>query len=88
MALDLEAIGAEFLNQCPPCDHGLLKPCTCASRDYRPTMLDLVREVTRLRTAMLDMSCLLDGYADRSDEFTAAQNMRSAASGLRLEVAR
>lgn len=38
-----------FLNQCGSCDAGLPMSCTCPSGDYRPVMLDLVREVERLR---------------------------------------
>jgi hypothetical protein len=49
-ALNLEAISAEFLNQCGPCDFGIDSTgCNCSKRDFRPAMLDLVREVERLR---------------------------------------
>ncbi len=51
-AVDLEAITAEFLQQCGSCDAGIPAPCTHPERDYRPTMLGLVREVERLRVAL------------------------------------
>lgn len=47
--LDLKAIETEFLNQCPPCDFAMPGACECSKRDCRSTMLDLVREVERLR---------------------------------------
>ena len=48
MALDLDAVEAEFLRQCGGCDAGLMVGCTCSQRDFRPTMLALVAEVRRL----------------------------------------
>jgi hypothetical protein len=47
--LDLNAICDEFLNVCGPCDYGAPTGCTHSDRDYRPTMLQLVLEVERLR---------------------------------------
>ena len=49
-ALDLDAIASEFLQQCGLHDAGISATCACAERDYRPTMLALVREVEQLRT--------------------------------------
>ena len=49
MTVDLAAISEEFLTQCGSCDAGLLTDCSCAKRDFRPTMLELVREVERQR---------------------------------------
>jgi hypothetical protein len=43
-----------FLNQCGSCDAGLPMNCTCPEGDYRPVMLDLVREVERLRAGTQD----------------------------------
>jgi hypothetical protein len=48
-ALDLPSIQEEFLNQCGPCDLGVPAQCNCPKRDFRPTMLDLFREVERQR---------------------------------------
>ena len=48
VALDLDAVEAEFLRQCGGCDAGLMMGCTCSQRDFRPTMLALVAEVRRL----------------------------------------
>lgn len=51
--LNLEAITAEWLNQCGPCDYGMPEyGCTHPGGDYRPVMLELVREVERLSEAM------------------------------------
>jgi hypothetical protein len=47
--LDLKAIEDEFLNQCGPCDFAMPGACNCSTRDFRSTMLDLVREVEKLR---------------------------------------
>jgi hypothetical protein len=48
--LDLDAISEKWLNQCGPCDYGMPEyGCTHPSDDYRPVILDLVREVERLR---------------------------------------
>lgn len=49
MSDDVLARAQPFLNQCPSCDAGLPSGCTCPQGDYRPVMLDLVREVERLR---------------------------------------
>ena len=48
VALDLDAIEAEFLRECGVCDAGLPMQCSCAQCDFRPTMLALVAEVRRL----------------------------------------
>lgn len=53
-----------FLNQCPSCDAGLPAACNCPSGDYRPVMLDLVREVEKLRAELNAAS--LPGIYDRS----------------------
>lgn len=55
--LDLTAIRDEFLQRCGLCDYGITSaPCRCAGRDYRPTMLALVREVERLRAEMANLA--------------------------------
>ena len=48
MTVDLDAIKAKWLGQCGACDAGI-GMCTHPEEDYRPVMLDLVREVERLR---------------------------------------
>jgi len=54
MPADLEAIKAEWLNQCGPCDYGMPEyGCTHPSGDYRPVMLSLVEEIERLRLAVV-----------------------------------
>lgn len=55
-APDLEAISAEFLTQCAPCDFAMRGACNCPKRDYRGTMLDLVREVERYREALTSLA--------------------------------
>lgn len=69
--LDLSAVTAEFLQQCPACDiampeHG----CNCPQRDYRSTMLDLVREVERLRTEVATLTIERDNARRDSDVLT------------------
>lgn len=49
MTDDLLTRAAPFLNICGSCDYGMPVSCTCPDGDYRPVMLDLVREVERLR---------------------------------------
>lgn len=49
MTDDLLKRAEPFLNQCASCDYGLPTSCTCPDGDYRPVMLDLVREAERLR---------------------------------------
>jgi cellulase/cellobiase CelA1 len=49
MTEDLLKRAEPFLNQCGSCDAGLSAACNCPTGDYRPVMLDLVREVERLR---------------------------------------
>ena len=64
MALDLDAVEAEFLRQCGGCDAGLMVGCTCSQRDFRPTMLALVAEVRRLtRLGQCDLDLLMRAEA-------------------------
>jgi hypothetical protein len=49
-ATDVVKQAKPFLQQCGPCDYGLVEmSCSCAGGDYRPAMIALVREVERLR---------------------------------------
>lgn len=43
-----------FLVECPICDYGIGKPCVCPEGDYRPVMLELVREIEWLRAGHPD----------------------------------
>ena len=47
--LDALARARPFLNQCGSCDIGLPVTCTCPPGNYKSVMLDLVREIERLR---------------------------------------
>jgi hypothetical protein len=49
MTEDVLVQAAPFLELCGSCDAGLPMNCTCPSEDYRPVMLELVREIERLR---------------------------------------
>lgn len=49
MTDDLLSRAQAHLVQCGSCDAGLPMSCTHPSEDYRPVLLDLVREVERLR---------------------------------------
>lgn len=49
---DVLTRAAPFLNVCGSCDAGLPMSCTCPTGDYRPVMLDLVREVEALRAEL------------------------------------
>jgi hypothetical protein len=46
--LDLDAISSKWLQICGACDAGTGE-CTHPAEDYRPVMLELVREIERLR---------------------------------------
>lgn len=48
MTVDLEAIKEKWLGICGACDAGMGE-CSHPDGDYRPVMLELVREVERLR---------------------------------------
>ena len=84
MSVDLEAISAEFLNVCGPCDIGMPTVCTCAERDPRPVMLELVREITRLRDALNDLASDTETMPD--DRVTPAM-FAAAARLMRLILA-
>lgn len=71
-SLDLRAIEEEFLNQCGPCDFGMSGACDCATRDYRGTMLDLVREVERLREVEAERDEARRACADLAMQLAAA----------------
>ncbi len=62
MTVDLEAISAEFLKQCGYCDAGVSFTCTCSGRDFRPTMLELVREVKDLRAEVAELNKMVVTY--------------------------
>lgn len=47
--LDIEAIAAEHLKQCGPCDYGLPMACQCPTGDPRSAISRLIDEVKRLR---------------------------------------
>lgn len=85
-ALDLDAISAEFLKQCGPCDAGVPAACACSSRDYRPTMRNIVREVERLRNTMLGMADGFESYAATCADEAERVGMRSLAGQLRQAV--
>lgn len=83
-ALDLEAISAEFLRQCGSCDAGVSVICTCVGRDYRPTMLDLLREVERFRETLEDLAKDCEAFPE---DHAWAAIMTATALRLRLILA-
>ena len=71
VALDLDAVEAEFLRQCGGCDAGLMVGCTCSQRDFRPTMLALVAEVRRLtRLGQCDLDLLMRAESAEAEVVT------------------
>ena len=50
---DLEAIKEKWLRICPMDDAGFPGTCTHPDEDYRPVMLELVREVESLRHQLM-----------------------------------
>ncbi|WP_433731130.1 hypothetical protein ACQP2Y_21895 [Actinoplanes sp. CA-051413] len=82
--LDLDAISAEFLTQCGSCDAGVSVICTCAGRDYRPTMITLVREVERYRDTLEDLAKDCEAFPEGH---TWAAIMTATAVRLRLILA-
>ncbi len=70
MALNLDEISAEFLNTCGSCDAGLTAACTCSQRDYRPVMLDLVREARQTRALLVDVVDSLEHVGCQFDHCT------------------
>lgn len=79
--LDLDAIASEFLQQCGLHDAGLSATCACAESDYRPTMLDLIREVERLRAT----AELLEHHASLCDQTIANLSLQN--NDLRAQMA-
>lgn len=60
MSVDLKAIEAEWLNQCGPCDYGMVEyGCQCSNGDPRPVVASLVREVETLRAREAELWLLL-----------------------------
>lgn len=47
--INLDEIREKWLQQCAACDAGLPMACSHPCEDYRPVILELVREVERLR---------------------------------------
>lgn len=67
-SLDLDAISAEFLNQCGPCDFAVAGLCSCSDHDFRPAMLALGREVERLRTTLAAVAAVHQQHEGRCVE--------------------
>lgn len=65
VTIDLDAIKAEFLTQCGPCDFGIGDICNCAKRDYRSTMPALVAEVERLQAVVARVEALAVAVGNR-----------------------
>ena len=67
--LNLDAIAEEFLQECGICDYGIGSPCRCAVRDFRPVMLELIREVEQLRADHRSIEVqTLRGFAEKVDD--------------------
>lgn len=50
VVLDIDAIEAEWLVQCGPCDYGLVEMgCACPEGEPRAVIQDLIAEIRRLR---------------------------------------
>lgn len=80
--IDLNAVIAEFLNQCGSCDAGLSMSCTCPTRDYRPTMLALVREIEDLRK-IVDLVESSSGGIEDVDDWNDAVDLLDKYRGRR-----
>lgn len=70
---DLEAISEKWLQVCPVCDGGLPSICTHPDEDYRPVMLELVREIERLRRIVNTAYREDSGLATWADELIAEE---------------
>jgi hypothetical protein len=63
--IDLDAITEKWLHVCGPCDLSVPGGCTHPGDDYRPVMLELVREIDRLRAELLvEKADLIQARAD------------------------
>lgn len=71
MTDDLLKRAETFLNVCGACDLGMPTLCNCPTGDSRPVMLDLVREVERLRDQLATASRRVRYIADYGDPATA-----------------
>lgn len=85
-ALDLKAIAEEFLGECGSCDAGMPTSCACPKRDYRPTMLELVREVERLRESIGVAVSALDRWSYECNAAGDGVTMRTIGGQLRRAV--
>ena len=86
VALDLDAVEAEFLRQCGGCDAGLMVGCTCSQRDFRPTMLALVAEVRRLIESRSTVAANLAASLLRAE--AEVRTLRAKVNGLHEELLR
>ena len=76
---DILERAAPFLTRCASCDAGLLATCTCTQADHRPVMLELVREVERLRA---ELATTRAAATPCSLETEVAEGKRISALGL------
>lgn len=87
MTDDLFKRAEPFLNVCGACDLGMPTSCTCPTGDSRPVLLDLVREVERLRAALSAAAGSLTKCSNECREYGDAITMRTLATQL-LEAIR
>lgn len=82
--LDLDAIAAEHLSQCGPCDYALPYPCQCSKADPRPVIARLVDELKRLRAELASAQKVLraaEAYDERHGDFLRAIRPEDALIG-------
>lgn len=85
MDADLEKIVQEYANQCGPHDFGLVEfGCGCAPGDYRPVVLELVRQLQERREECARLSqLLLDAQPETKEQIDAF--LRGDVEGVRRE---
>lgn len=84
MSLDLTAIRKEWLNQCGPCDYGLVEMgCACPVGDYRPIIVKLADEVERLTKAVQSQTAVANAaLAGSARRHAQLDQLRSGLAGM------
>jgi hypothetical protein len=82
--LDLDAIEAEFLKQCPSCDFGLPAGCACSDRDHRPAMSDVVARVRELEGVVERVKKAAQDWEDDDDAYLVKHGQHLPGSVARM----
>jgi hypothetical protein len=86
-AVDLDAIKAEWLTLCPPCDAGVPGNCVCPDSDPRPVIEALIGAIERLGSQLDEAAAeLLQARAMRDERTAEVLRLEETRAGLQRNI--